>query len=169
MNSRLNLTLTLRKFVPSDVGALVSYLNDPFVTRYITDAIPKPYTEDDAYRWLDFCDGNELIRAIELDEQLVGCISATRGDFEYARSAELGYWLGACHWNKGVATLAVEMFCQKLFAQTDLHRLFVSVVSENKGSIRVLEKNGFHQEGLLSQVSYKDGQFFDEYIMAKCR
>jgi len=48
-------------------------------------------------------------------------------------------------------------------------RLFVSVVSENSASIKVLEKNGFTHEGLLKKASFKNGKFYDESLLSKVK
>jgi len=40
--------IRLRDFNSSDADLLLVYLNDEQVTRYITDAIPQPYTKNDA-------------------------------------------------------------------------------------------------------------------------
>ena len=156
--------VTLRSFQLSDVPWLVRYLNHDEVTHHITDAIPSPYTEADAHWWLDHSHSTTLIKAIDYEGQLVGCISAEVGDFEYNRSAELGYWVGREHWNKGIATAAVHQFMKQLFEQTDLVRLFVSVVSVNKASIRVLSKNGFSLDGELKMASFRQGKFYDEQL-----
>lgn len=159
--------ITLRKFRQDDIPLLVEYLNNDEVTRYITAAINQPYTQEDARQWLAFCADNSLINAIEYDGQLVGCISATVGNFEYSHSAELGYWLGRQHWQKGIARQAVQMFIQQLQQTTSLSRVFVSVVAENYRSINVLTSNGFELEGRLKHASCKNGEFFDECIYAK--
>ncbi|MGB1299163.1 MAG: GNAT family N-acetyltransferase [Psychrobium sp.] len=159
--------ITLRKFRQDDIPLLVEYLNNDKVTRYITAAINQPYTQDDALQWLAFCADNSLINAIEYDGQLVGCISATVGNFEYSHSAELGYWLGRQHWQKGIASQAVQMFIRQLQQTTSLSRVFVSVVAENHRSINVLTNNDFELEGRLKQASCKNGEFFDECIYAK--
>ena len=136
--------IKLRDFVSSDSTLLAVYLNDEKVTQYITDAIPQPYTQSDVQWWLNVGSKEENIKAIEVNGILVGCISATRGSFEYNRSAELGYWLGRKYWNQGIATQAVSEFSELLFNATDIVRLFASVVADNTASIRVLEKNNFH-------------------------
>jgi len=159
--------IKLRPFNTTDSDLLVSYLNDKTVTQYITAAIAQPYSSDDALWWITVGSQSEYIKAIELDGTLIGCISADFGDFEYSRSAELGYWLGSDYWNRGIATQAVKIFTQSLFNSTDVARLFVSVVSDNISSIRVLEKNGFSHDGLLKKVSFKNGHFFDECLLSK--
>ena len=86
--------ITLRDFENVDSALLLVYLNDKEVTRYITDAIPKPYTEKDVQWWLSAGCKADYSKAIEFNGIFVGCISATKGSVEYSRSAELGYWIG---------------------------------------------------------------------------
>jgi len=183
--------ITLRSLKATDVEWLVHYLNDKQTTQYITDAIPQPYTKDDANWWIEHANNSSpadvIIKAIEFNGVLVGCISATAGRFEYNRSAELGYWIGrlplnqesSCKeslskewsnkelWNQGIGTKALSLFIEELNNTTDFARLFVSVVACNGASIRVLEKNGFTLDGLLKQASYKNGEFFDECMMSR--
>jgi RimJ/RimL family protein N-acetyltransferase len=159
--------ISLRQFQTSDAELLVSYLNTPEVTQYITASIPTPYTNTDALWWIEHADQNEYIQAIEYKGKFVGCISATVGHFEYANSAELGYWIGKAFWNLGITTEAVKQLVELLFSTNKLNRLFVSVVAKNIASIRVLEKNGFVCEGTLKHASHKNGQYFDECLMAK--
>ncbi|MDO6427432.1 GNAT family protein [Thalassotalea sp. 1_MG-2023] len=156
--------ITLRAFNNNDSELLVNYLNNSQVTQYITSAIPQPYTAQDAQWWISHSQQSSLIKAIEYQGEFVGCISAQRGDFEYYRSAELGYWVAQKFWGKGIATIAVKNFSEWLFTQTDILRLQVSVVSLNKASNRVLAKNNFTCEGMRKHVSYKNGQFFDEEL-----
>lgn len=159
--------INLRPFKTADTDRLLSYLNDEAVTKYITDAISKPYTQSDAQWWIDVGSQSDYIKAIEFNGVFVGCISATVGSFEYGRSAELGYWLGREYWNQGIATEAVKVFTELLFKTPHIVRLFVSVVAQNGASVRVLEKNGYTHEGLLKQASFKDGQYFDECLLSK--
>ncbi|WP_299589284.1 GNAT family protein [uncultured Microbulbifer sp.] len=159
--------LKLRQFDKSDINSIMLYLNDNEVTRYITDAIPQPYTESDARWWVENSESSSLTKAIEYKGELVGCISAKVGEFEYSCSAELGYWIGRQFWSNGIATEAVRVFTDMLFKYTDIVRLFVSVVSINGASIRVLEKNGYLYEGTLRKASCKNGQYFDENLYSK--
>ena len=159
--------IKLRKFKESDTDLLISYLNISEVTKYITGSIPLPYTKSDAQWWIENSAKTEHIKAIEFNGTFVGCISAKIGEYEYNRSAELGYWVGREYWNKGIATEAVKEFTNMLFKTTNIVRLFVSVVSSNGASIRVLEKNGYTLDGILKKSSFKDGQYFDEHLISK--
>jgi len=159
--------IKLRGFIASDADLLVAYLNDEQVTNFITDAIPKPYTQEDANWWVETHASSAFTKAIEFNGKFVGCISAIRGEFEYSRGAELGYWIAREYWNLGIATEAVRVFGQTLLDSTDIIRLFVSVVSINSASIRVLEKNGYELEGILKSASFKNNRFYDEHLFSK--
>lgn len=163
------ITMLLRDFNHTDIPLLLRYLNNNEVTQYVTASIPQLYTNDDALWWINEGSQSKYIKAIEHCGVLVGCISATIGNFEYNRSAELGYWIGQEHWGQGIATAAVEEFSHFMFNETELVRLFVSVVSENLASIKVLEKNGFTHEGLLKKASFKNGKFYDECLLSKVK
>lgn len=161
--------ITLRHFKTLDSQLLIEYLNDDKVTKYITNAISKPYSEVDALWWINEGSTINHAMAIEYNGHFIGCISANMGIFEYSHSAEIGYWLGQKFWNRGITTEAVKKYCELLYSTTDLTRLYISVVSENVASLRVLEKNGFSQEGYLKQASFKNGVYFDEILLSKIR
>jgi RimJ/RimL family protein N-acetyltransferase len=167
-NNKKN-SITLRDFNASDTSLLSSYLNDSEVTKYITAEIPQPYKKSDANWWVNIGSKSEYIKAIEVNGVFVGCISATIGKFEYSHSAELGYWIGRKYWSQGIATEAVKKISAIIFNTSNIIRLFVSVVSLNKASIRVLEKNNFIHEGLLKKASCKHGLYFDERLLSKIK
>ena len=161
--------IILRDYQKSDAPLLVEYLNDPKVLRYLTSSISSPFTEKEARWWIKDGTLNKYIRAIEYEGTFVGTIGAVREEFERSRSAEVGYWLATPYWGKGIATEALQQFSQNLFEQTDLVRLFSQVFEGNKGSLKVLEKNGFELEGRLKKAVYKDHKFCDAFLYAKIR
>lgn len=57
-------------------------------------------------------------------------------------------------WNYGIATEAVKMFLHEMKLRYDLHIIGAFTYSDNKASVRVLEKNGF----LLLESFAEDGR-----------
>ncbi len=55
------------------------------------------------------------------------------------------------------------------FAEYKLTRVFALVFSHNLASIRVLEKAGFQQEGILRRSAIKNGVVLDQLIFAKVK
>lgn len=60
-----------------------------------------------------------------------------------------GYWLLPEVWGRGIATTALMLVTNYLFKACGAQRIQALVEPENKASCRVLEKAGFHHEGLL--------------------
>ena len=81
-------------------------------------------------------------------------------------SCFIGYALDEHFAGKGITTEAVQLMVQFAFITLKLNRVEAYVSPNNVGSIRVLEKVGFLQEGLLKQLLYINGQWEDHYIYA---
>lgn len=158
--------ITLRPFKKSDVTPLVSILNDAEVARYLSSKIPSPYTPDDAIWWIEEGSQQGVIRAIEYEGQLVGCIGVNRGEFEYSRSGEIGYWLAKSHWRQGITALAIKQIIHMVFAETDIIRIFGAVFSDNLASRRLLLKCGFVEEARMAKAIYKNNTFYDKFVFA---
>ena len=105
-----------------------------------------------------------IVKAIEFNGSLVGCIGAQRGEFEYQRSAEIGYWIAKDYWKQGIATQAINALIPLIFSTTDIVRLFAAVFSENTASMQLLTKCGFELEAVHKQAIYKDNQFYDNHV-----
>lgn len=69
------------------------------------------------------------------------------GHDEGARHAEIGYVIDKSLWGKGLGTEVIQLVMEHAFGPMGLRKLHARVVSENTGSARILEKNGFVIEG----------------------
>jgi RimJ/RimL family protein N-acetyltransferase len=158
--------MVLREFVLEDKGRLLEILNDSDVTKYLSTKISQPYTSEDADWWITEGSKLSLVRAIEVDEKLVGCIGVNRGEFEYCRSGEIGYWLASDFWRRGIATNAINEMLLEVFLTTDIIRIFASVFDGNVGSMKVLEKCGFAFEAIQPKAIFKENTFYDSHVFA---
>ena len=93
-------------------------------------------------RTLDFFEKNRsFYYGIELKDthECIGMI------FENERindDIEIGYAIGSNHWNKGYMSEALEVVIEELKNREDCKRIFAGAFSENKASLRVMEKCG---------------------------
>lgn len=158
--------VTLRCFAEPDIPLLLDYLNNPKVTWYLTSHIPQPYTLNDAEWWIREGSTQGMVRAIESEGTLVGCVGATPEQFEYSRNAEIGYWLAKPFWGKGIATHALAQMTAEVFSTTQIARLYAYVFEGNAASQRVLEKCGYRQEALLEKAVFKRGAFSNAWLYA---
>lgn len=82
---------------------------------------------------------------------------------------ELSFWLDIAAWGHGYMTEVVAAVVQYGFEDLALNRLYAYHMLRNPASARVLEKNGFKQEGLLRQRVCKWESFEDVALWAILR
>nr|WP_285315690.1 GNAT family protein [Stenotrophomonas maltophilia] len=161
----------LRPWRPDDLESLLRHANDAEVSRGLRDRFPYPYTREDGEAFLAgrVLAPGTLNLAIEIDGQACGSVGAQQGVAERGHTAELGYWLGQAYWGQGVMTRVVGLFAPWVMDELRLFRLQASVVDFNLGSARVLEKNGFQEEGVERCAVYKRGVLHDLRRFARVR
>jgi len=158
--------ITIRDFNEGDSAQLLCILNDPEVVRYLSSKIPTPYTLEDAQWWVSTGSKIGIVKAIDFNGSLVGCIGVEQGKFEYERSAEVGYWIAKDYWKKGIATHAINEIISLVFKTTDIVRLFASVFSQNTASMNVLLKCGFELESIQKNAIYKNDEFYNNHVFS---
>lgn len=156
--------IILRDFNEGDTEPLLSILNNQEVIKYLSSKIPAPYTLEDAKWWISTGSRMGIVKAIDLNGSLIGCIGVEKGEFEYQRSAEIGYWIAKDYWRQGIATQTIKEMTSLIFNTTDVVRLFASIFSENIASMRVLSKCGFELEAIHAKAIFKNGKFYNNHI-----
>jgi [ribosomal protein S5]-alanine N-acetyltransferase len=130
-----------------------AYAQDPEIVRYLTfrphrdlkdtqEAVERfleNWQTGKSYCWLIFRSD---------PEELVGAISA-RED----QGMNLGYLLARPFWGQGFMSEALNAVTAWAFAQPSVFRVWAVCDLENEPSARLLERNGFHQEGVLMKWS----------------
>ena len=160
----------IRRWRVSDIDSLVRHANNPKIAQHLRDRFPHPYTHRDARDFLLYATGSEKEGAnfaIEKDGAAGGAIGFSLGSDVERYSAEVGYWLGEAYWGRGVATEALVLLTEHLFAKMNLLRLFALPFADNAASIRVLEKAGYVREGLLKSGAVKYGTPHDQFLYAR--
>ena len=164
---------TIRPWRMSDAMDLAAALSDPAILNNLRDGLPYPYTEKDAEDYITamLCADKSAVfaYAICLEDRAVGSIGAFRQSNIHFRTAELGYYLAREYWGRGIVTEAVRQLCERVFAQTDILRIYAVPFSDNVGSRRVLEKAGFQLEGILCRNACKNGRVLDMALYALTR
>lgn len=135
------------------------------------DEVPNPYTLHDATEFI-----NKQInkvpaprKLIYWNNQFVGEIGITPKEDVFRLSAEMGYFIGAPFWGKGIATEAIQLMVTYTFDNFDIIRIEAGVFDFNKPSMRVLEKNGFYLESIKKKAAIKNGKIIDDYLWVKLK
>lgn len=130
------------------------------------DAFPYPYTIEDAATFLELAANGALgkVYGVYDGDIFVGCCSLIPQQDIYRLNAEIGYWIGEPYWGKGYATEVVKLLLNVAFEELNLSRVYAHIFEFNKGSMRVLEKAGFHKEAIIKSSIIKEGKIFDEHL-----
>jgi RimJ/RimL family protein N-acetyltransferase len=159
----------LRAMEPSDAEALWRWNHDPEVMRWMQDSHPQSLAQ--VTRWLGEERGRneygDLLLGVEVqaDDKLIGLVRLHGTEPELG-IAELDIYLGEKnYWGKGYATDTVRTVCRYGFDKMRLHKITLTVVTENEAAWRAYRKVGFVQEGRLREVFRRDGRWYDQYTM----
>ena len=102
-------------------------------------------------------------------EKLVGGITLSNVRRRAAQFANLGYWMGQDFAGKGFMTEAVGLVVAYAFDSLLLHRVHAAFLPHNMASRRVLEKNGFKEEGYAENYLQIDGKWADHVLFGLTR
>lgn len=162
----------LRRIEQDDASNWYAYLTDPAVTEFTSGDVEGREEMNQAV--LEFqaqFEAKERIRwaiARNDDNRMVGDCGYNRLDGRN-RSGVIGYQLSPEHWGRGIMTRAVTEIVRYGFEALDLNRIEATVRPGNGRSIRVLQKLGFQQEGLLRDYRFSRGASFDCFIFSLLR
>ncbi len=99
-------------------------------------------------------------------QKLIGTIGLFKVERGPSQSCLIGYCLDKGFNGKGYMTEMVRLVVAFAFDELDFHRVEASVMPHNTGSIRVLEKAGFHQEGIARKSIKINGEWEDHQVLA---
>ncbi len=161
--------LTLRPCVAADAEIVFQWRNEPSTVRF--NPVDPISLEELRKRYASGCSdlGDKAATDFRWMALLSGAPCGTvnlKGLNRRMGYAEVGYGLGEAFHGRGVGTALVGLFTRKVFAETDLRKLFAHVSTENIASCKLLERLGWEREGTL-RAHYRIGdRFHDEAIYA---
>lgn len=97
-------------------------------------------------------------------ETLVGGITLSNVRRRAAQFVNLGYWMGQQYAGKGIMSEAVGASLPFVFDTLELHRIHAAFLPTNMASRRVLEKNGFAEEGFAERYLQINGRWEDHVL-----
>jgi ribosomal-protein-alanine N-acetyltransferase len=162
----------LRKIsVENDYVDFFNYINHPKVSDYLgsTD-IPESLENakiELAYwdRMFDYKSSIYWAIALEASNKIIGTAGYNYWNKEQRR-AEISYDLDFNYWNKGITTSAIKAIINFGLHDMQIQRIKETVAIDNISSKKVLEKNGFKQEGLMKKYGILKGKTKDFYMYA---
>lgn len=102
-------------------------------------------------------------------ERLAGGLTLSNVRRRAAQFVTLGYWMGRDYAGQGLMTEAVGAVVPFVFDTLGLHRIHAAFLPGNTASRRVLEKNGFREEGFAENYLQIDGKWCDHVLFGLTR
>lgn len=163
--------ISLRPLQMSDAKTLALLANDKRIWDNLRDYFPHPYGLPDARSFIKMKNQEDPTHTFSVcyHEEFAGIAGLNTQQDVYRKSKEIGYWLGAPFWGKGIATQAVKLLCAYAFENLDCNRIHTGVFSNNPASMKVLENAGFTKEGVFKDAVWKNNDFWDEHRYAMLR
>lgn len=145
----------LRWLTEADVDALYAVFSDRQMMRYWSSPAMTERKEAEDYlrRIHEGFAGKTLFQwgaELKQERRIIGTCTLFHIDPANAK-AELGYCLGSAYWGKGHMSEALTALLDFAFTTLKLRRLEADVDPRNENSLRLLDKLGFHREGLLRE------------------
>lgn len=176
LSTQKNLHLATNRLILRPVSyADISSIQKSASIRAVADAmisIPYPYPKGEAERYVskqiaNFAAGDSVSFVIErkIGKAFCGVIEIREIEQEHSQ-AELSFWLAVEMWGQGYMSEALKPVLRFGFEELELNRLYAYHMVRNPASGKVLQKNGFTQEGLLRQRVRKWGVFEDAKLWA---
>ncbi len=161
--------LRLRPLTVPDAEALWPYVSDPELPYHMTWEAHRDLSE--TREFLRHCETSRAEGSTAtwglLDHHgcmvgIVGLHDITRQVRAWRRdTAELGYWIGPPHQNKGYVTEASRAVVDAAFDRLGLHKVTVGCIVDNLRSRRVIEKLGFRLVGTQRDHAYRHDRWWD--------
>ena len=158
----------LRQISGQDIEPWFKYLSRPEVYEHTSWNVQEP-GELGHYAWKqeEFTASSLLRFAIALrsTDELVGTagfhtISPQNG------TAEIAYDIAPAYWSKGIASAVCSELVKWAHAAAAVTRVQATVLESNARSVAVLERCGFHREGLLRSYRKVRGAHGNFYMYA---
>lgn len=166
--------LVLRELEAADVQAVFRIFSDDEVTRY--------------YDFETFTDTQQAVTLIERQKERFRRKTGIRWGITFKgedvvigtvglmlpaekRKGGLGYDLARPYWRRGIMSEVLREVIRFGFETAGLNRLQALVIPGNVASIRLLEKLGFQDQGVLKNHAFFKGRYQDlhNFILARGR
>lgn len=164
--------VVLRALTDDDAEAYFKYMSRPEMIAFLTEAnYPKTLDhalEEVRYWGSLFANKRSFYWAIALKEsnKLIGTAGFNMILPAHMR-AEISYDLDYNYWGQGVMLKSIKNILRFADLVLGIVRVQATVIMDNERSIKVLERCGFSQEGILKKYEIVEGVHKDYYMYAR--
>ncbi|WP_419961128.1 GNAT family N-acetyltransferase [Psychrobacillus sp. BM2] len=161
----------LRALDSKDKDYLLKWNRDDEIRNLTGALFPASYLEHE--RWFES-------KALSTTEKMWLIVSANNDEpigtvglknLDYINSnVEIFIYIGEKdYWGKGIGSQVISEIVDFAYNTLNFHKVYLYVFEYNKRAINMYEKIGFSVEGELIDSLYRNGQFYNKFIMGKIR
>lgn len=151
--------ITLDKITLDDVFDYYLIASNPNITTsFMLDEVENLLEAKSAIEEVinNYSDSEYYYFAIRLNNKLIGVMKTYESDY-----LELGYAINENYWNKGYATIALNLVTDYFLKMDRIKKIILGAFSDNYSSIRVMEKCGYNLLGIKKDEFYYKGKSRD--------
>ncbi len=162
----------LRTPVPEDADAVMAIREADVSLYYGSPDPPVQWRREHVAGWVNDDPGprrvNFCIVPLDDESRVVGTLSLQLIDWKN-RNTMMGIGLHPDERGKGYGTDATTVAVDFAFDQLNLVKVYLGTFAFNEHAKHVYDKLGFVVEGVLRDERFRDGRYWDEYLMATWR
>ncbi|WP_236689409.1 GNAT family N-acetyltransferase [Dysgonomonas macrotermitis] len=159
----------MRALEPEDLSILYKWENDTRL--WIHGNTLTPYSKLALREYIaetqrtDIFQAKQLRLMIELkqDNIVIGTVDIYDFDFHHSK-AGIGILIDNEYRQHNYATEALELVREYVFGFLRINQLYAYIAANNDKSLRLFEKSGYKQSGLLKEWIFCDNKYKDVYI-----
>ncbi len=159
--------LVIRASSLGDAEGLNALMNLPGV-RYGTLRPPFQRLEQ-SRRFLERLGDDDFHIVAHIGDALVGTAGLHRGTGRRRHVASMGLSVHDDHSGKGIGSALIGALVEAADNWLDIHRIELTVFTDNEAAIGLYRKFGFDSEGVHKDYAYRDGAYADVLAMARIR
>jgi len=163
--------LILRELGEDDFEDIYEFKSDPQVVKYLTwGPNSREQTLHSLRKQISFQNEENrqiYVLAVEIKstKKVIGNALFMVRDQD-CKTVEIGYFINSNYWKQGYGIEIVNGLLFLGFNIFDAHRIYAVCDVENAGSVKLLSKIGFRQEGHFIKNLKVKGQWRDNYLFA---
>lgn len=157
----------IRIIEETDLDRTLKWINDPDLM--ILMGIRGPKTAMMQKKWFEELnrDSTKIVFAICLKDsnEHIGNVSLYSIDFIHRNAGLSIFIFDKTNHHHGYGTDALKLLLEYAFDYLNLHRIYCKTSSNYHEAIKIYQKLGFYEEGILREHEYNNGKYVDKIIM----
>ena len=159
--------ISIRKATPKDLPSITSIYNEAILNSNATfDTEPK--TPKEQQHWFNQHGSNNPIIVAETNSKILGWASLSKWSDRcaYSDTAEISLYVKIKYQTQGIGSQLLAQILEE-GKNVGLHTIIARITEGNQESIRLHERYGFHQIGIMKEVGWKFNKRLDVYLLQK--